>query len=271
MRQGEDPREVWTAVSEALYRLRRGDKLYGSTDYVMIKDLPQKQSEDSDVLSGFGYRRIETEPDMVLEVPENWTSIEDYLADLNRKYRKAARGVFKAMESSEATVGLLDDVHSSGDRLYELYSNVAARASIRLASLSAGFFPALADRLGPDRFAVVTVTYNGETAGFVTVIRDGDTAVGYYLGVDYSVNADLPVYHRLLFAVIEQAIRWGCRRISFGRTALDAKARLGCVPEPTFVWVRHRVPILNVAVRQLLRAVPHTEPPDRSPFRSQAN
>lgn len=108
-----------------------------------------------------------------------------------------------------------------------------------------------------------------EIIGFVTVVRDGETAGGYFLGVDYEKNAELPVYHRLLFAVIEQAIDWKCRRVSFGRTALDAKARLGCTPEPTFVWIRHRVPVLNLAVKQLLRAVPHTEPPERNPFKNQ--
>jgi hypothetical protein len=33
------------------------------------------------------------------------------------------------------------------------------------------------------------------------------------------------------------------------------------------VWIRHRVPALNVAVRGLLRAVPHDEAPDRNPFK----
>lgn len=270
IREGEDSSQIWTAVSEALYRLRRGDKLYGSTDYVMVKDLPQTLADESEVLGEFGYRRIETEPDMVLEVPESWTGIDDYLADLNRKYRKAARGVLKSMDNADVEIAQLegDDVERAAWRLHELYAEVASRASIRLASLSDRFFPELAKRMGPERFAVVTAKQDERIIGFVTVIRDGETAVGYYLGVDYEANADLPVYHRLLFAVIEQAMRWGCRQISFGRTALDAKARLGCVAHPTYIWVRHRVPILNLAVRQILRTVPHAEPPERNPFRS---
>jgi len=87
------------------------------------------------------------------------------------------------------------------------------------------------------------------------------------LGIDYEANAQLPIYHRLLLAVIEQGIAWQCSRISFGRTALDAKSRLGCVPEQTHVWVRHRVPALNVMIQQMLRNVHHAEPPDRNPFK----
>ena len=38
-------------------------------------------------------------------------------------------------------------------------------------------------------------------------------------------------------------------------------------PAPMRVWIRHRIPALNVAVRGLLRAVPHDEAPDRNPFK----
>lgn len=269
IRPGENHEEIWVALAEALYRLRRGDKLNGQTDYVLIKDLPAALRESSEALAKFGYRAVETEPDMQLTVPESWTTFDDYLADLNKKYRKSARGVLKTMDDAGIEVVPLDDVGAASERLYELYRGVADRADVRLAGIPPGFFARLASSLGPDRFATIAASRGQEILGFVTVVRDGDTAVGYYLGVDYDANAELPVYHRLLFAVIEQAIAWKCRRVSFGRTALDAKARLGCQPEPTFVWIRHRVPVLNLAVRQLLRAVPHTEPPERNPFKNQ--
>ena len=269
IRDGENSEEIWTAIAEALYRLRRGDKLHGQTDYVIVKDLPKSISEQASVLSRFGYRAVETEPDMVLAVSEAWSSLDDYLGDLNKKYRKSARGVLKSIEDAGISVSPIAEVDAASTRLHELYRNVAERADVRLAGIPEEFFPTLARSLGSDRFATVVARKGEEMIGFVTVVRDGETAVGYYLGVDYEKNAELPVYHRLLFAVIEQAIEWKCRRVSFGRTALDAKARLGCTPEPTFVWIRHRVPVLNIVVKQLLRAVPHAEPPERNPFKNQ--
>lgn len=269
IRDGEAPEEIWTAIAEALYRLRRGDKLQGQTDYVIIKDLPQSLSDQAEALSRFGYRSVETEPDMVLAISEQWSSLDDYLADLNKKYRKSARGVLKSIDEAGVSVSPIADVDAVAARLHELYRNVAQRADVRLAGIPEEFFPTVARSLGSDRFVTIAASLGEEIIGFVTVVHDGETAVGYFLGVDYEKNAELPVYHRLLFAVIEQAIDWKCHRVSFGRTALDAKARLGCTPEPTLVWIRHRVPVLNLAVKQLLRAVPHTEPPERNPFKNQ--
>jgi len=71
-----------------------------------------------------------------------------------------------------------------------------------------------------------------------------------------------------LHAVIDEAIRLGCRRISFGRTALEPKAGLGAKPQPLWLWARHRVPAMNMLIRRLLRVVPHGEAPDRNPFKS---
>lgn len=101
----------------------------------------------------------------------------------------------------------------------------------------------------------------------VRINRDGETAIGFYLGMDYEANARLPIYHALLLAVIEQAITWRCKRVSFGRTALEAKSRLGCQPEKTHIWVRHRVPMLNFLVQQLMKNATHEEPPQRNPFK----
>ena len=271
IRDGHACDELWTAIAEGMYRLRRGDKLHGQTDYVIIKDLPAAISDRATSLSKFGYRAVETEPDMVLHLNTDWQSFEDYLGSLTKKYRKSARTAVKSVQTAGITV---EPTTSVDDRLsqqvYRLYQAVRSKASVRIGEVSPDFFARLATELGGD-FAMIVARQGDKVVGFVTVIRDGSTAIGYYIGIDYEANADAPIYHRLLFAVIEQAIRWRCERISFGRTALDAKARLGCVPEPMFVWIRHRVPVLNVFVRQLLRVVSHDEPPERNPFKATGN
>jgi len=70
-----------------------------------------------------------------------------------------------------------------------------------------------------------------------------------------------------LQAVVDDAIKLGCRRLSLGRTALEPKARLGARPVPLRVWISHRIPALNVLVRGLLHAAHHDEAPERNPFK----
>jgi hypothetical protein len=133
-------------------------------------------------------------------------------------------------------------------------------------TLPVAFIPTLAARLDDD-FRCTVIRRGEEVLGFVATVRDGETAVGYNIGFDRKANADVPVYFRLLNKVIDDAIKFGCRRLSLGRTALEPKARLGARPEPMRVWIRHRIPMLNVLVRGLLHTISHDEPPERNPFK----
>ena len=106
---------------------------------------------------------------------------------------------------------------------------------------------------------------------FILTLKDGDTSVAYHIGFDREVAAaGVPLYLRMLHASVEQSIRFGCSRVSFGRTALEPKARLGCRPEPMFVWARHRHPVMNQLLRPLLGFIQHDEAPDVDPFKKLA-
>lgn len=263
---GRDQQRVWQGIAECLYRIRRANRLHGQVDYVIVKDLLESDPLDASSLEPFRYGSMETEPNMVLSIDPQWETMDDYVGSLTKRYRAAARKVKKPFDCGDLSVAPIVNLHGEAERVQELYKAVAARADVCLFELSITSLPRIADSLGDD-FVTIGIRENGSLIGFVTVIRDGDTAVGFYLGMDYEANSRLPVYHALLLSVIEQAIRWRCKRVSFGRTALEAKSRLGCKPEAAHVWVRHRVPLLNFVVQQILKNVSHDEPPERNPFK----
>lgn len=264
---GADKSELWPAVAEALYRLRRADRLSGDTDLVMVKDIPDAEAADAASLARYSYRPLETDPDMVLELPSKWRNYEDYLASLNSKYRKTSRQIDKEIAAAGCRVESLADVEGHAAELHALYLQVHENARLRLVTLKPEFIPALSQTFGDDLRGTVIRRGDGELLGFVTTLKDGETAVGYYIGFDRAANADVPLYFRLLQAVVEDAIKLGCRRLSLGRTALEPKARLGARPAPLRVWIRHRIPALNVLVRGLLHAAHHDEAPERNPFK----
>lgn len=264
----EDPAKLWPGVAEALYRIRRADKLSGDTDLVMVKDFTGGDEAAVSALRRFSYRPLETDPNMVLEFASGWKSYEDYLTSLTSKYRNTCRQIDKKVAEAGCTVAQLTaaEIGRQAESLHGLYVQVHSNAKFRPVTLRSDFLPTLADYLGDD-FRCRVIKRGGQLLGFVTSLRDGDTAVGYNIGFDRQAALEIPLYLRLLNAVVEDAISLGGRRLSLGRTALEPKARLGAKPQPMRVLVRHRIPMLNVLVRALLHTISHDEAPERNPFK----
>lgn len=267
---GEDAAILWPAVAEALYRIRRADKLLGTASFVMIKDITDGFADGASALSRFSYRPLETEPNMVLEISPAWKTYDDYMSSLTSRYRKSAKQIEKDFNAGGLQLKHLadaEDIAKQADAMHALYLQTHRNARLRLVTLRSSFIPTLAANLGSDLRCTIAER-DGEVLGFVTTVRDGETAVGYYIGFDREVNASAPIYFRLLQAVVDHAIQLGCRRLSLGRTALEPKARLGAKPDPMRIWIRHRIPMLNVLVRGLLHTLSHhDEVPERNPFK----
>ena len=264
-----DHQALWPAVAEAVYRLRRVDKLFGDTAFVMVKDIPDAYASGATSLARFSYRELETEPNMVLDISPKWKSYDDYLASLTSKYRKQAKQIDKDVASAGCVVEEIktDEIVRNAEQLHALYLQTHKNARLRLVTLPVAFLPTLAKQLGDDmRFTVLKK--DDQLLGFVTTVKDGETAVGYYIGFDRKANADFPIYFRLLQSVVGHALALGCKRLSLGRTALEPKARLGARPDPMRVWIRHRIPMLNLIVHGLLHTLDdHDEAPERNPFK----
>lgn len=265
---GEDPAVLWPGVAEAIYRIRRAERLNGNADLVMVKDLTAAQA-GVEALQRFSYRALPTEPNMVLTLDPAWRSHDDYLAALDAKNRRKVKDLGKKLTAGGCVVERLEGgLAAESERLHELYLAVQGNAAVRLVTLPPAYLPAMATALG-DRFRATVIRREGRIVGFVTSLCDGDTAIGYYIGFDRTVAAEgVPLYLQLLHATVADAIHWRCRRLSLGRTALEPKAGLGAKAEPMAVWVRHRVPAMNWLLRGLISAVPHVEAPERNPFKT---
>lgn len=215
----EDPGELWPAVIRALERL--GPR----TDAVAVKDLDPAEPSPP------GFRPLATEPDMVLDLPAAWSSMDDYLAALRTRYRRAARRVARQLAAAGCRVEPATDLDAVAGRLHELYLAVHDAARVRPATPRASYLPELA-RVFEDDLRCSVIRRDDEIVGFVITLKDGDNAVGYHLGFDRELGAGVPLYVGLLHATLADALALDCRRLSLGRTALESKARLGAIPRP---------------------------------------
>ena len=261
--------DIWPAIAEALYRVRRAEKLSGKTDFILIKDITLDQLEPSGVMEKLSYHLLETEPNMMLEIQPKWKTYDNYLASLQSKYRSSVKQqIIKPIEDAGCIIEHLTDIAGNAERIHELYLEVHEGAGLRLFTLPKEYFAAFAETAKKD-FVCSIIKREEKILGFIISLKDGETGYGYHIGYDKKEAENLPLYLRLLHAAVSDACELGCRQFSLGRTALEPKARLGAKPEPISVWVRHRQPVMNVFISNLLRVAHHDEAPERNPFKNE--
>jgi hypothetical protein len=270
--EGEEPARLWPAVVEALYRMRRSGTIFGESDMVMIKDLTDEQAGAGAALRNSNFRRFETEPNMVLQLKPSWASFDDCLDDMKSAYRTRIRKTLQSLDESGIVLERLDpeQVEAEAAEIYGLYHQVHDRKKLRLATIGEKWIPALASHYQNDfRTVAARPKEGGKILGFITVIRDGDSAFGYYMGFDKAGAArGLPLYVSLVYACVAQAIEMGASRVVLGRTALGPKAQIGARPQAMYDYLRHRSSVLNLAVPSILAVLPAAkQAPDRHPFK----
>jgi hypothetical protein len=270
--EDEDPVRLWPAVVEALNRIRRSSKIFGESDMVVIKDLTDEQTGAGASLRNSNFRRFETEPNMVLELKSSWASFDDCLNDMKSAYRTRIKKTLQGLDESGIVLERItpEQVEAGAAEIYGLYHQVHDRKKLRLATIGEKWIPALAWHYENDfRTVVARPKEGGKILGFITLIRDGGSAFGYYVGFDKTAAAKgLPLYISLVYACVAQAIEMRVSRVVLGRTALGPKAQIGAKPQAMYDYVRHRSSVLNLAVPSILAVLPAPkQAPDRHPFK----
>ncbi len=264
---GCDTALAWHGVAEVLYRVRQAEKLVGKTHFVMIKDLHAPFTAQAEKLEALSYTFVETEPNMVLTLRDDWKNYDDYLASLASKYRANIKnGAFKPIDEAGCTVEHVTNIGQYEAEFFALYKSVQVNADFRPIELQPRYFAALEAAAG-ENFRCSIIKQSSQILGFLISVMDGDTGIAYHIGFDREAAATLPIYLRLLHASVADAISLGAKRVSFGRTALEPKAALGAKPQPFGVLVRHRQPVLNKLIKRLLMGIEHDDAPDRNPFK----
>ncbi|MBE2249887.1 MAG: GNAT family N-acetyltransferase [Myxococcus sp.] len=263
-----EPGLAYRAVGEVLYRVRRAEKLRGHANLVVVKDFTDAQRRASRALEALSYRALDGGPTMVLPLEPTWKTHDDYLASMVSKYRSAVRRKVFApvLEGGCRVVRLsVDEVERHAARLQALHLAVQDHATVRPVTVSRAYWPAMA-RLG-DSNVFNAVMRGDEVLGFLLVQVDGAEARAAQIGFDREAAKTLPLYLRLLHGAVEVGLARRSARVVLGRTALEPKARMGARPVDTFLWVRHRVPVVNALTRGLVDLVRHEPAPDIDPFK----
>jgi len=195
---------------------------------------------------------------------------EDYLASLASKFRSDIKQrIFKPLADKGYVLTELtpEQVTKNANRIQALYLAVQANASLRPVTVTPEYWKEMA-HLGSQRAKVCALIKDDAIAGFLLVLLDEEEATAAQIGFDRALAGEgLPIYLRLLHAGIDVAIRAGTKRLILGRTALEPKARLGCKPVETHLWLRHRQPVINTVAKRFFSLIQHDEAPEIDPFK----
>lgn len=196
------------------------------------------------------YLLLRNDSSMQLQLPADWASMADYEKSLKHKYAQRFRKVRQSWQSLRVQEMNGTEITAAADRLYDLYLQVTMNQPVRLGLLSKTFIPELKAFYG-DKLKVWGVWEGDALIAFASAWVQADSFDMFYIGFDYQRNTELQLYFNILFFSIEQAILLRKPRLILGRTALEAKARVGCRPVylHTFLYIRN--PLLRNIVGRL--------------------
>jgi len=214
-----------------------------------------------------GYYQFCTQPNMIFDIRPNWLTIEDYLADLNTKYRTQYNRARKKADGIEKRKLSAEDIKQQEDRIHELYMTVAANASFNTFHLPKNHFEVFKQQLKDD-FLFYGYFCNDKLVGFNTLICNGHDIDTYFLGYDDTVQKEKMLYLNMLYDMVGYAIKKQFSHVIFARSAMEIKSSVGARSEQVYGIIKHTNPLLNIFMAKLFPYFdPKIEWKERSPFK----
>ncbi|HPQ22471.1 MAG TPA: GNAT family N-acetyltransferase [Saprospiraceae bacterium] len=210
--------------------------------------------------------KFRVQPNMIMGIDSNWSSMEDYLSAIKSKYRVRYRRSRKAMGEIEIVELSEDQLVEYQDKVYNLYHQVSENAGFNLFELSQDYFIQLKRSL-KQNFRVYAYFLRGEMVAFYSVILNNPELEAHFLGYEGALNHDFHIYQNMLYDIIGIGIAEKMSKINFSRTALEIKSSVGAVPFEMDLYMRHKNPILNWFLSPLIKYMtPKYQLVERNPF-----
>jgi predicted N-acyltransferase len=237
---------------------------------ILFKDFTNSFSNETAFLKEQSYSEVPTEPTMIMNIDEKWSTFDDYLQSLISKFRvKAKRAYTKSAQLKKVPFNTRQ-IDQYSTEIAQLYSQVMDRCDYRTGIMEIETLINLKKTQG-DQFIFDGYFLDDKLVGFKTSFLHNQSIYAQLVGLDYSVNRDYSVYSRILYDYIKIAIENRAKTINFGRTASEIKSSVGAIPIPMKCTIKHRNPLLNILMGILAQKVKPKDFHQRKPFRQPSN
>jgi hypothetical protein len=250
--------------------ISKEEKLRGRISATLVKDFFVDSVPERNALKHDNFIEFSVEPNMIIEVPEEVTSLSDYIALFSKKYRKRTRDIFKAGESIEKRVLTAEDVEKLNRQIFSLYENVYNNAKFKLVKLPADYFKK-AKKVFGERFIVNGFFRDNELVAFNSAFLLGNCEVeAHFIGFDYSMNKEFELYQNILYNLVETAITHKCSHINLGRTAAEIKSTVGAKAQNLICFLKPQNTVSKLVMRPFISYLQPGEWVPRNPFKEEA-
>lgn len=245
------------------------EKAYKFT-FLFYKDFSEEEAAQSEALTQSNFHCVKADPNMVIHIPSEWESFDNYLAAMSSKYRVRAKRAFKKGKDLEKMDLTYEQIRFYKKRIHELYEKVSLSVDFNLVHLNMDYYPEMKKRLKDD-FKLMAYFLDGQMIGYFTTIKDHKETHAHFLGMDHSFNSRHQLYLNILYDIIKVGIDNGSSLVDFARTAPEIKSSVGAVPRETYFFLRHKNGLLNKIVPRVVGSLKSEEEiVYRSPFKDKA-
>ena len=263
--------EFFEAIFSALSEIKEAIKSNQNKTIRMIvlkdyfkDDLIHHEKESFDTAK---LHQVFVQPNMILSLNSDWSTIEDYTASLNKKYRDRYKRARKKLNSIKSVELSLEAIKKHTSELHKLYMNVSNNAKFNTFLLPENHFYSLKLQLKQD-FKVYGYYLKDELFGFYTLIQNNAVLETYFLGYDSEHQYPNQLYLNMLYDMLKFGVENEFKSVIYARTAMEIKSSVGAKAKPMVVYLKHTNGFMNAILKQIFKLMnPSQDWKERHPFK----
>tara|TARA_R110002074_G_scaffold393806_2_gene580692 strand:- start:670 stop:1863 length:1194 start_codon:yes stop_codon:yes gene_type:complete len=266
IKKNSDKKIIIKELAKAILHFVNVDK-HLKIDAFLLKDFINESLFIADELKDYSYNAFSVEPNMVLQIDENWRIFDDYLAAMKTKFRVKAKKAIQLSAAIQIENVTLENIENQLPKMTELYKKVATNAAFNLGDFNLATYKDFKEKLG-ENYILKTYWLEDKMVGFMSGIINQNSLDAHFVGIDYQLNREFAIYQKMLYNYIEIAINKNLKTINFGRTASEIKSSVGAEPQDLTMYLRHKKSITNKILKLFLQRVQPTPFHQHFPFKT---
>ena len=258
-------------VERVIDKIGSKEKLRGKISAILAKDFytPVAVNSQKCFLSSEKFVQFNVEPNMILDFPENVSSLNEFISHFSKKYRNRIKQVMKLGEALEIRELSLDEITKQNNEIFDLYEQVFEKAKFKIIKLHKNYFVDCKNEFA-DQFYISAYYLNKKLVAFSSGFFTPDNFLeAHYIGFDYEINKEFKLYQNILNNYIEVAIAKGKAHINLGRTASEIKSTVGAKARELTCYIRPQNTISKVVLKPFIQFLQPAEWIPRNPFKEE--